>query len=193
MKPDHLDRLAVRLEPGRGGSGVLRRDTQEWRPCFRAGELRRCRDREHEPAIPKSQVDQLVMRAGRLPEHVLANDAKVGCSVVDVCRDIGGADEDHAYRRPIDEQLASQLGPAQPRHTGTAKDLQRAWQQRTGRERDRDPLLLHAGEPARRPATCSGGSFSIRRPGADHDVEVEVWQWMRLTAPTTRHQSTASL
>src|SRR5207247_9417111 len=81
---DDLHRLAARLEPGGRGPRVLGCDPDQRGPRLGPVKARGIRYGQHEPARAAAQVDQLVVRAGRLPQDVLADDAEAGRPVVDV-------------------------------------------------------------------------------------------------------------
>src|SRR5207248_5539364 len=151
------------------------------------------RHRQHEPAAAESKIDQLVVRPRRLPQDVLADDAQVGRSVVDVRRHVGGAHQNHAHAVPLDEKLPPNLLRAEPRETRSREHGQRAVEQRACGDRDRHLLVAgHWPLPARRAATCSGGSVRARWPGADHATLDSLLHWIRLAAPTACHHDLAA-
>ena len=133
------------------------------------------------------------MRAGGLPENVLADDAKVGRTVVHVGGHVGRAHEDHPQRPAIDQQLPAELFGREPRQPRLRQQRKGAVQQHACRHSDRDLVLrCHLRPPASRAATCSGGSRLVRRPLADHDTIDSVRQCTRFAAATARHHACAS-
>src|SRR5947209_10091535 len=189
VEPDDLDRLAAGLEPRCRRARVLGRDSKERRPRLRPIDRRRGRHREHEPAGAEAQVDELVVRPGRLPQDVLAHDADVGRAVVHVRRHIGATDENHAQGPGLDQQLTPELLRPEVGESRPLEQLERAAHQGAGRERDRDAQDV---PPASRAATCSGGRLRVLRPSADQATSPSRRQNSRFAAPTVCHQRAAS-
>src|SRR5438128_6248777 len=193
VEEHYLDRLPARLEPSRSGARVLRGHPNHRRPGLGAVEARCIRHGQHEPAAAETQVDELVVSAGRLPQDVLPDDAQVRRAVVDVGGHVTWPDEDHPQTFPLDQQLPPQLFGSEPRDSGTREQRESALVQRAGRDCDRDLVGgRHVTPPARRAATCSGGRRRVRCPCADHATVESFRQWTRLAAPTARHQAFAS-
>src|SRR5207253_6601644 len=127
--------------------------------------------------VTGTQVDQLVVRAGRFPEDVLADDPEGRRAVIDVGRHVGGTDQDPSHTSLVDQQAPPHLLGAQAREARLREQLEGAARYHPGRDGYSDSLvLLQSPPPARRAATCSGGRFLVRRPSDDHETSASLRQ-----------------
>src|SRR5262249_47596804 len=138
-KPSHVLRRSL---------CVLGPDPQRGRPRLRPVQGRRLGDCDDQPAGPEAQVEQLVVAAWRLPQLVLARKAQVCRAVIDVCRNIGRFDKDHAEPVLLDQQLAPDLLLVQVGGARPAQDLQAAVQKEAGGNGDGDQSASLPPPPA---------------------------------------------
>src|SRR5215813_12107440 len=148
VQPHDLDRLAHPCHVFRRGSGVLGADPKRGGPRLGPVQWRGLGGRDDQPAGAEAQVAQLVVRAWRLPQLVLARKAQVGRTVIDVCGNVGRLDQDHAQPVLFDQQLAPNLLLVQVGGTRPAQHIQATVKKEAGGNRYRDQSASLPPPPA---------------------------------------------